>query len=174
MSEFDFKVMKTSSQTHDMLRTATGGNVTGRTPTFKWFSWIEWGKTSPDVCVHSNCLSRACTDQNWQNPHRQQRPVKYHFGDHSVHILYGHTKWILRQDRTCWASPCNMYHDCSSKQQRQHVFVQQTIKITNHNFFWMVTKGGKLGFSVMTPKPNIRNNWWTFHMCSDRNAQSTV
>jgi len=68
-------------------------------------------------------------------------------------------------------------YDCSNEQQ-QHVFVQETVKIMNHNFFLTVTKGAKLGFTVMTPKPNIRNNCWTFHMWSasgsDRNAQSTA
>jgi len=39
------------------------------------FSWIKRGTTSLDVCLHSHCPPRACTDQNWQNPHRQQRPV---------------------------------------------------------------------------------------------------
>ena len=38
-------------------------------------------------------------------------------------------------------------------------FVQETVKITNnHSFFSMVTKPAKIGFTVMTPKPNIRNN----------------
>ena len=161
-----------------MLRTAMGDNVTGRTQIFKRF-FLDQTRDNFAWCLGAFTLSS-------QGLYRSKRtkstsPTKTRevslWRSQLTHLVWTH-KWILRQDKTSWVSPCNMYLDCSNEQQQQqqqHVFVQETVKIMNHNS--RVTKGVKLGFSVMTPKPNIRNKCWTFQTCSvfatDRNAQST-
>jgi hypothetical protein len=44
--KFCFKLGKTASETHEMLKTAFGDDAMGRTQTFEWFSRFKLGETS--------------------------------------------------------------------------------------------------------------------------------
>ena len=130
----------------------------GRTHTFKWFPWFKWGKltkfTLPTKTSEVSFWRSQFTPLIWNTQVNSKRGQE--------------KQWIS----------IHMYFDCSNKQKRQeqqHVFVQENHRVTNyHNFF---ATGAKLGFTVITPKPNIRN-CWTFHTRgasgSDRNTRSTA
>jgi hypothetical protein len=58
-----FKLGKTASKTHEMIKTAFGDNAMGRTQTFEWFSrfktWIEHQEHVGDLfCSPGICSSR--------------------------------------------------------------------------------------------------------------------
>jgi hypothetical protein len=65
--KFCFKLGKTASETHEMLKTAFGGNAMGRTQTFEWFSRFKRGETSVEDSEGSGRPSTGHTDENVEN-----------------------------------------------------------------------------------------------------------
>jgi hypothetical protein len=65
--KFCFKLGKTASETHEMLRTAFGNDAMGRTQTFEWFSRFKRGDTSVEDSERSHRSSTGRTDENVEN-----------------------------------------------------------------------------------------------------------
>jgi hypothetical protein len=49
--KFRFRLGKTASETHEMLKTAFGDNAMGRTKTFEWFSRFKRGSNIKSMLV---------------------------------------------------------------------------------------------------------------------------
>jgi hypothetical protein len=47
--KFSFKLGKTASEMHEIMKTDFGDNAMGRTQTFEWFSRFKHEETSPDL-----------------------------------------------------------------------------------------------------------------------------
>jgi hypothetical protein len=65
--KFCFKLRKTASETHGMLKTAFGDNAMGRTQTFEWFSRFKRGETSVEDSERLGRPSTGRTDENVEN-----------------------------------------------------------------------------------------------------------
>jgi hypothetical protein len=65
--KFCFRVGKTASETHEMLKTAFGVNAMGRTQTFDWFSPFKHVETSIEDSERSVRPSTGRTDENVEN-----------------------------------------------------------------------------------------------------------
>jgi hypothetical protein len=62
--EFCFKLGKTASETHEMLKTAFGDNAMGRTQSFERFSRFKLGETLVEDSERSGRPSTGRTDEN--------------------------------------------------------------------------------------------------------------
>jgi hypothetical protein len=60
--KFCFKLGKTASEMHEMLKAAFGDNAMGRTQTFEWYFRFKRGETSVEDSERS-----SCTDESAEN-----------------------------------------------------------------------------------------------------------
>jgi hypothetical protein len=65
--KFCFRLGKTASETHEMLKTAFGDNAKGRTQTFDWFSRFKRVETSVEDSERSGRPSTGRTGENVEN-----------------------------------------------------------------------------------------------------------
>jgi hypothetical protein len=65
--KFCFRLGRTSSETHEMLKTAFGDNSMGRTQTFEWFCRFKHRKASIEDSERSVRPSTGRTDENVEN-----------------------------------------------------------------------------------------------------------
>jgi hypothetical protein len=65
--KFCFRLGKTASDTHEMLKTAFGDNAMGRTQTFELFNPFKRRETFVEDSEHAGCPSTGYTDENVEN-----------------------------------------------------------------------------------------------------------
>jgi hypothetical protein len=103
--KFCFKLRKTASQTHDMLKTAFSDNAMGRTQTFECFFRFKSRETSVEDCEHSGCPSIADTQENVEKVCRiviedQQSTISETAS--RLGLLYETCQQILTEDLNIW------------------------------------------------------------------------